>query len=99
MVEGGPCGGVEAGRGDDDRRGLGVAEGVPLVVAVADDVEDEDADDDGEKDVVAGAELHGCVEGRGWWGEMQKLQVCAGRDGPELQVSPLRCASVEMTVW
>jgi hypothetical protein len=34
-------------------------------VAVADDVEQEDADDDGEQDVVARTELHGCVEGRG----------------------------------
>jgi hypothetical protein len=57
VVEGRPDG--EVGPGRDDH-GLGAGEcGRLLRVAMAHDVEDEEADDDGEKDEVAGAKLHG----------------------------------------
>ena len=59
VVEGGPGGRVDARFGDDDGRG-GVGDGVACVVAMANDVEDEEAEDDGEEDVVAGTEAHGC---------------------------------------
>jgi hypothetical protein len=62
VVEGGPCGGVDARFIDDDRRGCG-GDGVALVVAVANDVVDKEADDDGEQDVVAGTELHEILVG------------------------------------
>ena len=62
VVEGGPGGSVQAGRGDDDGRG-GVGDRVSCIVTVAHDVEDEDCDDDGQEDVVAGAELHGGSSG------------------------------------
>ncbi len=65
VVEGGPGGSVQARGGDDDRRG-GCGDGVPLVVAVADDVVDEEADDDGEEDEVAGAKGHGVGSGSGF---------------------------------
>ena len=54
VVEGGPGGGVEAGLVEDDGRG-GEGEAGAGVAAVAHHVDDEDADDDGEEDVVAGA--------------------------------------------
>ena len=57
VVEGGPGRGVEARLVDEDQRG-GVGDGVALVVAVANDIVDEEADDDGEQNVVAGTELH-----------------------------------------
>jgi hypothetical protein len=61
VVEGGPGGRVEARRGDDNRCGSVVGGGeVPLVAAMADDVEDEEAEDYGEENVVAGTEVHRC---------------------------------------
>jgi hypothetical protein len=59
VVEGGPGGGVDARAGDDDGRGGGGGgEGVAFVAAMAKDVEDEEAEDDGEQDVVAGTKVH-----------------------------------------
>ena len=58
VVECGPGGGVQARGGDGDWRG-GTGDRVPLVVTVADDVVDEEPDDDGKEDEVAGAEAHG----------------------------------------
>ena len=52
VVEGGPGGSVDARLVDDGRGGVG--DRVALVAAVANDVEDEEAEDDGEEDVVAG---------------------------------------------
>jgi hypothetical protein len=60
VVEGGPGRGVDARPGDDDGRGRG-GDGGAVVATVAHHVEDEDADDDGEENVVAGTELHRAV--------------------------------------
>jgi hypothetical protein len=57
VIEGGPGRGVDAGLVDDDRRG-GVGDGVAIVVAMVNHVEEEEAEDDGEQDVVAGTEAH-----------------------------------------
>jgi hypothetical protein len=57
VVEGGPGRGVDARLVDDDGRG-GVGDGVAIIVAMANHVEEEEAEDDGEQDVVAGAEAH-----------------------------------------
>ena len=53
VVEGGPGGGVDARLVEDDGRGS-VGDRVACVVAMANHVEDEEAEDDGEEDVVAG---------------------------------------------
>jgi len=53
VVEGGPGGSVDARLVDDGRGGVG--DRVALVAAVANHVEGEEDEDDGEEDVVAGA--------------------------------------------
>ena len=53
VVEGGPGGGVDAGLMDDGRGGAG--DRVAQIAAVANHVEEKEAEDDGEEDVVAGA--------------------------------------------
>ncbi len=55
-VEGGPARGLRRWAGVDDGRGRWFEHG--LAVMVADDVVNEDADDDGEQDVVTGAKAH-----------------------------------------
>ena len=61
VVVSGPGGSVDARPGDDDRRGGGTGgDEVSLFAAVANHVEDEEAEDDGEEDVVAGAKVHSC---------------------------------------
>ena len=59
VVKGGPCGCGKAGFVDDNGRGSGVGgDEVSLVAAMANHVEDEEAEDDGEQNVVAGAKVH-----------------------------------------
>jgi hypothetical protein len=59
VVVGGPGGCVDARPGDDHGRGRSAGgDEILLVAAVANHVEDEEADDDGEQDVVAGAKVH-----------------------------------------
>ncbi len=60
VVEGGPGGSVDTGLVDEDGRG-GVGDRVAVVAAVANHVEDEEAENDGEQDVVAGRSCIGRV--------------------------------------
>ena len=56
VIEGGPGGGVDARPRDDDGCGRGAGgDEVLLFAAMVNHVEDEETEDDGEEDVVAGA--------------------------------------------